>query len=427
MMKESRAQGIRWILALMALFSALGSGAVAHEPIRRNIERVRLLHRGFFMTQSLEDVSYGALRQELIPTHNGRPDYVVVIWDAYSGNYAVALGELEMYLREGSISRAQYILMVLARQAWRALEEGDADSAERLADSLDLIIIQFGRDWLPPDSGYGDAWNIEIIFHLASEGREVESRIALRMADLLHSKAYLENSGEVFSQLGRLYYDERHDLQTALGYYWRAVQSLNRGEDYRVLASIYAELGDYPSIERVGRVAVQNGKDEWGYHVLGIYYARIGSLDEAERYWKEVLAQENIDSQGLLRWRTELAYAHFKQYQGDLSAAAFHYEQAAAFRPGTGLEAYALSDKAEMYAGAQRWIDAIHAYQRALMLPAPNIDWTVEVHQGLARAYSELGECDQAREHFQIAKGYGADDLSLSAYISRCAPNGGTQ
>jgi tetratricopeptide (TPR) repeat protein len=185
---------------------------------------------------------------------------------------------------------------------------------------LDLIIHQFGKEWLLRDYMYGDAWNTESILHLASDGREVESRIALRMAELSRSEAYLNDGANIHSRLGYLYYGRR-EFQTALEYYWKAVRSANQGDDYRMLSVIYGQLGDNSSIERVGRVAIENGQDEWGYYILGSYYARIGNLDEAERYLKDVLAQQDIGSYGLLPWYAHLDYASVKKSQGDLSTA----------------------------------------------------------------------------------------------------------
>ncbi|HET91909.1 MAG TPA: tetratricopeptide repeat protein, partial [Chloroflexi bacterium] len=87
--------------------------------------------------------------------------------------------------------------------------------------------------------------------------------------------------------------------------------------------------------------------------------------------------------------------------QGNLEEAAHCYEEALVISPKNSQVWRALGDT---YIAAQEWADAIRALTHTLELK-PNVSDAWNVHQVIARLYSQIGDAEQALFHAQRALG----------------------
>ncbi len=131
--------------------------------------------------------------------------------------------------------------------------------------------------------------------------------------------------------------------------------------------------------------------NEWAM----LYYYSLGDVESYERTLERSLA---LDPEFDQTW---LVCGDANRQQGNLEEAAHCYEEALVISPKNSQVWRALGDT---YIAAQEWADAIRALTHTLELK-PNVSDAWNVHQVIARLYSQIGDAEQALFHAQRALG----------------------
>ena len=124
-----------------------------------------------------------------------------------------------------------------------------------------------------------------------------------------------------------------------------------------------------------------------------LYYYGLGDAAGYERTLEQSL---EIDAEFDQTW---LMCGDANRQQGNLEEAARCYEEALKLKPRAPQVWRVLGDT---YIALQQWEDAIHALTQTVKLQ-PNAGDIWNIHQVLAKLYSQTGQQEQALEHAQMA------------------------
>jgi tetratricopeptide (TPR) repeat protein len=172
------------------------------------------------------------------------------------------------------------------------------------------------------------------------------------------------------------------------------------------LARMYRRWADFSSDEETRQYLLQRSAENyaiatslsrhnpilWNEWAM-LYYYGLGDAAGYERTFQQSL---EIDPEFDQTW---LMCGDANRQQGNLEEAARCYEEALKLNPRASQVWRVLGDT---YIALQQWEDAIHALTQTVKLQ-PNADDMWNIHQVLARLYSQTGQQEQALEHAQIA------------------------